>query len=118
MFFQGSGVKMFTIDKLPDVSPMISRAHTISSNDLFLALESLRFRERSFLTFRLRGLTYRQIGNKFKVSRERARQIVRDATLKLLSPTKFMEMDNRLQFKSPHDTWRYGVWRWRRGVEG
>ena len=97
---------MFMIDKLP-MCKSNSRIHTISDDDLMQGVESLPLRERSFLIFRLRGLTYAQIGKKFKVSRERARQIVYDATLKLLRPTRFTEIDGKLQFRSPHSTW---VW--------
>lgn len=93
---------MSMIDKLPNVSPMI---HTISNGDLIQGVESLPLRERSFLIFRLRGLTYAQIGKKFKVSGERARQIVHDATLKLLHPTKFTEINGKLQFKGTHSVW-------------
>lgn len=99
---------MLTIDKLPNVSPMIRFLHTVSTNDLVWNVEFLPFRERSFLTFRLRGLTYTEIGKKFKVSAERARQIVRDATKKLLQEDRFTEIDGKLHFRGPHNVWRWG----------
>ena len=86
---------------------LIYQSQTISANDLTLGIESLPFRQRSFLTFRLRGLTYARIGEKFKVSRERARQIVHDATKKLLQETTFTEIDGKLQFRCPHSVWRW-----------
>ena len=99
---------MLTTDKLPNVSPIISHLHTVSTSDLIWGVEFLPFRERSFLTFRLRGLTYAKIGKKFNVSAERARQIVRDATKKLLQENSFTEIDGSLQFNGPHNVWRWG----------
>jgi hypothetical protein len=101
------GVKMLAIDKLPNVSPIISRLHTVSTSDLIWGVEFLPFRERSFLTFRLRGLTYAEIGQKFEVSGERARQIVLDATKKLLHEDRFTEIDGILHFRGPHKIWRW-----------
>ena len=99
---------MLTTDKLPNVDPIISRLHTVSTNDLIWGVEFLPFRERSFLTFRLRGLTYAEIGKRFKVSAERARQIVRDATNRLLQENRFAEIDGALQFNGPHNVWCWG----------